>query len=103
MSFFLDHPVHYLSQYKNCLKKYFCRMGPNFDFKVRVGNHRLSNPDENEKEIKVSKIIIHEDFDTTYQSTENDICLLILSGKADISSPTVGIIELPEKNKEYRY
>merc|ERR1711973_359748 len=32
---------------------------------------------------------------------ENDICLMILSEKADNSSSSVGFIELPEKNTEY--
>ena len=83
------------------------------DITVRVGNYRLFQTDENEKEIKVSKIITHEGFDIDYDyyyddspdtnNFENDICLLFLSEKADNSSSSVGFIELPEKNTEYRY
>ena len=64
------------------------------------------------KEIKVSKIIVHEGFDLEYDyynydpnepnNYENDICLLFLSEKADNSSSSVGFIELPDENTEYR-
>ena len=80
-----------------------------WDITVIVGNHHLFQTDENEKEIKVSNIIIHEGFDVEYDyysydyiDYENDICLLILSEKADNSSSSVGFIELPDKNTEYR-
>jgi len=74
---------------------------------VKVGDYRLFEG----KEIKVSKIIVHEGFDLEYDyynydpnepnNYENDICLLFLSEKADNSSSSVGFIELPEKNTEY--
>ena len=81
-----------------------------WDITVIVGNHHLFQTDENEKEIKVSNIIIHEGFDLEYNyddyydytDYENDICLLILSEKADNSSSSVGFIELPDENTEYR-
>ena len=80
------------------------------DITVIVGNQHLFQTDENEKEIKVSNIIIHEGFDLEYNYVdyydytdyENDICLLILSEKADNSSSSVGFIELPDENTEYR-
>ena len=70
------------------------------DIIARVGQYRLGSiVDENQEDINVQKIIIHEDFDVV--TLENDICILHLEEKA-YNSSTVGIIGLPPKNKEYR-
>ena len=72
---------------------------------VRVGDHRISQHDSNEKDFKVSKVIIHENYngtETLFTDTENDICLLVLSNKVDTSSSSVGLIWIPEEQLEYR-
>jgi len=66
---------------------------------ARVGQYRLGSiVDENQEDINVQKIIIHEDFDVN--TLENDICILHLEEKA-YNSSTVGLIGIPPKNKEY--
>ena len=50
-------------------------------------------------DIAVSKVILHEDYDSW--TIYNDICLLELSGEADFSSSVIGAISLPSDGKEY--
>merc|ERR1712071_688876 len=66
---------------------------------VRVGNHHLYEDDPDQMDIAVSKVILHEDYDSW--TIYNDICLLELSGEADFSSSVLGAISLPSDGKEY--
>jgi len=65
---------------------------------VAVGNHRLSHQDSDQENIKVSKIVLHEDYDSW--TTQNDICLLKLEHDATLGDK-VNTIALPEANEEY--
>merc|ERR1711892_861784 len=58
-----------------------------------VGNHHLYEDDPDQMDIAVSKVILHEDYDSW--TIYNDICLLELSGEADFSSSVIGAISLP--------
>merc|ERR1712126_663328 len=60
---------------------------------VRVGNHHLYEDDPDQMDIAVSKVMLHEQYDSW--TIENDICLLELSGQADFSSSAIGPISLP--------
>merc|ERR1712131_494697 len=60
---------------------------------VRVGNHHLYDDDPDQMDIAVSKVMLHEQYDSW--TIENDICLLELSGQADFSSSAIGPISLP--------
>merc|ERR1712189_158921 len=60
---------------------------------VRVGNHHLYEDDPDQMDIAVSKVMLHEDYDSW--TIENDICLLELEGQADFSSSVIGSISLP--------
>merc|ERR1712228_1014528 len=51
---------------------------------VRVGNHHLYEDDPDQMDIAVSKVMLHEDYDSW--TIENDICLLELESQADFSS-----------------
>jgi len=66
---------------------------------VRVGNHHLYEDDPDQMDIAVSKVMLHEDYDSW--TIYNDICLLELSGEADFSSSVIGAISLPSDGKEY--
>merc|ERR1719508_81696 len=66
---------------------------------VRVGNHHLYEDDPDQMDIAVSKVILHEDYDSW--TIYNDIRLLELSGEADFSSSVIGAISLPSDGKEY--
>jgi len=66
---------------------------------VRVGNHHLYEDDPDQMDIAVSKVILHEDYDSW--TIENDICLLELEGQADFSSSVIGSISLPSSMEEY--
>ena len=50
-------------------------------------------------DIAVSEVILHEEYDSW--TTSNDICLLKLSGEADLSSSVIGAISLPTAHEEY--
>merc|ERR1711970_1583246 len=65
---------------------------------VAVGNHRLSHQDSDQENIKVSEIVLHEDYDSW--TTQNDICLLKLEHDATLGDK-VNTIALPEANEEY--
>merc|ERR1719410_2091815 len=45
---------------------------------VRVGNHHLYEDDADQEDFQVSKVILHEDYDSW--NINNDICLLELEG-----------------------
>jgi len=66
---------------------------------VEVGNHHLNKPDPDQKSIAVSKVNLHEDYDSW--TVYNDICTLDLAEEADLSSDVIDVIALPEENEEY--
>merc|ERR1712098_297208 len=51
---------------------------------VRVGSHKLHSDDEDQADIAVSKVIVHENYDDW--TISNDICILALADSADLSS-----------------
>merc|ERR1712002_257309 len=65
---------------------------------VAVGNHHLKTEDSDQENIKVSKIILHEDYDSW--TISNDICLLKLEHEATLGDK-VQLIDFPEANEEY--
>merc|ERR1719402_1487393 len=66
---------------------------------VRVGNHHLYEDDPDQKDIAVSRVMLHEDYDSW--TISNDICLLKLEESADFSSSVIGSISLPYSGEEY--
>jgi len=66
---------------------------------VRVGNHHLYEDDPDQMDIAVSKVMLHEDYDSW--TITNDICLLKLSESADFGSSVIGSISLPYSGEEY--
>merc|ERR1712080_522702 len=59
---------------------------------VEVGNHHLNKPDPDQKSIAVSKVSLHEDYDSW--TVYNDICTLDLAEEADLSSDVIDVIAL---------
>merc|ERR1712215_436415 len=59
----------------------------------------LSQPVTAEMDNAVSKVMLHEDYDSW--TIENDICLLELESQADFSSSVIGSISLPSSMEEY--
>merc|ERR1711936_605969 len=51
---------------------------------VRVGNHHLYEDDADQEDFQVSKVILHEDYDSW--NINNDICLLELEGTISMGS-----------------
>merc|ERR1719361_1382629 len=66
---------------------------------VRVGNHHLYEDDPDQKDIAVSRVVLHESYDSW--TVENDICMLKLDSNADFSSSVIGSISLPSNGEEY--
>merc|ERR1719397_1911421 len=66
---------------------------------VRVGNHHLYEDDPDKKDIAVSRVVLHESYDSW--TVENDICMLELEESADFSSSVIGSISLPSNGEEY--
>merc|ERR1719365_96834 len=60
---------------------------------VRVGSHKLYSEDFDQADIAVSRVIMHPNYDSW--TTSNDICILALSGRADLSSAYIDTISLP--------
>merc|ERR1719315_93664 len=66
---------------------------------VRVGSHMLYEEDEDQADIAVSQVILHEDYDDW--TISNDICILALADSADLSSQYIDTISLPASGEEY--
>merc|ERR1719508_16736 len=66
---------------------------------VRVGSHQLYEEDPDQADIAVSKVMLHEDYDSW--TVANDICLIELADQADFGSDVIGGIELPSDGEEY--
>merc|ERR1712121_382477 len=66
---------------------------------VRVGSQNLYEDDEDQADIAVTKVILHEDYDDW--TISNDICILELGGSADLSSQYIDTISLPASMAEY--
>merc|ERR1711964_904339 len=66
---------------------------------VRVGSHKLHSDDEDQADIAVSKVIVHENYDDW--TISNDICILALADSADLSSQYIDTISLPASGEEY--
>jgi len=75
-----------------------CSFGTASDLIVRAGSFHLYEEDAGEEDIKIKEVIMHEKFDGDYydDNYENDICLLVLEGKADLNNPNIGLIELSD-------
>lgn len=65
---------------------------------VAVGAHNLYSDDDDQENIQVSRVVMHEDYDDW--NINNDICLLELETAATMGSH-VGTISLPSANEEY--
>merc|ERR1712098_533802 len=57
---------------------------------VRVGSQNLYDEDEDQADIAVSKVILHESYDDW--TISNDICILELADSADLSSTYISTI-----------
>merc|ERR1712154_544888 len=66
---------------------------------VRVGSQNLYEDDEDQADIAVSAVILHENYDDW--TISNDICILQLAGSADLSSTYIDTIALPASMAEY--
>merc|ERR1719415_127996 len=66
---------------------------------VRVGNHHLYEDDPDQKDIAVSRVVLHESYDSW--TVENDICMLELEESAAFGSSVIGSISLPSNGEEY--
>jgi len=66
---------------------------------VRVGNHNLYEDDPEQKDIAVSRVMNHENYDSW--TIENDICMLELAEDADLSSNVISAISIPADGQEY--
>merc|ERR1719481_269526 len=55
---------------------------------VRVGNHHLYSDDPDQKDIAVSRVNLHPQYDSW--TISNDICILDLEESADLSSSNIG-------------
>ena len=64
-----------------------------------MGNHHLYQDDPEQKDIAVSKVWLHEDYDSW--TITNDICILDLEEAADFSSSVIGPISIPYDGEEY--
>merc|ERR1712071_520629 len=65
---------------------------------VAVGSHKLHSMDSDQENIQVSKVILHEDYDSF--NILNDICLLELESAATMGSH-VATIGFPSAGAEY--
>ena len=65
---------------------------------VAVGSHKLESLDADQENIQVSRVILHEDYDSF--NILNDICLLELE-RAATMGPHVSTIGFPRAGAEY--
>jgi len=70
-------------------------------YRVRVGEWFRYNDDEDEKDIKISKIIVHSEYNKPHPM-EHDIALLELAEDADFSGPFIGAACMPGQGDDYR-
>merc|ERR1712179_397466 len=66
---------------------------------VTVGEYDRRHDDGSEEDIAVTKVKLHEDYDSW--TINNDICILWLEKEADFSDSNIGPITLPESMEEY--
>merc|ERR1712183_931546 len=66
---------------------------------VRVGNHHLYSDDPDQKDIAVTKVNLHPEYDSW--TITNDICILDLEEAAGFSSRVIDSISLPYDGEEY--
>merc|ERR1712098_328398 len=64
---------------------------------VRVGSQNLYDEDEDQADIAVSKVILHESYDDW--TISNDICILELADSADLPAPTSAPSPCPAQEK----
>ena len=66
---------------------------------VSVGSYHLYEEDESQKDIAVSRVLLHPEYSAW--TLNNDICILVLAESADLSDPNIGVAALPEEGEEY--
>jgi trypsin len=66
---------------------------------VVVGAYIRNNADESEKDIAVSKLILHEDYNSN--TINNDICMLWLEEEANFADANIAAISLPMDMEDY--
>jgi len=72
-------------------------------FKVRVGDWHLNDDDGSEKDFKVAKITVHEEYKyPMYVKMNNDIALLKLEKPVNFDGPYAGPACLPTPGMNYR-
>merc|ERR1712002_1283229 len=69
-------------------------------FRVRVGEWHQKDDDGTEKDIQVSRIIVHADFNRPHQ-IEHDIALIKLAEDVDFSGPYAGAACMPNAGDDY--
>jgi secreted trypsin-like serine protease len=70
-------------------------------FRVRVGEWHQKDDDRTEKDIAVSKIIVHSQFNKPHQ-VEHDVALIKLASNVDFSGPYAGPACMPNAGDDYR-
>jgi len=69
-------------------------------FRVRVGEWHIKDDDNTEKDMQVSKIFVHEQYNTPHQ-IEHDVALIKLASAVDFSGPYAGPACLPNAGDDY--
>merc|ERR1712002_217786 len=69
-------------------------------FRVRVGEWHQKDNDGTEKDIQVSKIIVHSEFNKPHP-VEHDIALIKLATDVDFSGPYAGAACMPNAGEDY--
>ncbi|KAI2801783.1 hypothetical protein BLOT_009600 [Blomia tropicalis] len=62
----------------------FSRTRAPYNWKIKLGEHSLNNPDSTERDFNVIKVIIHEDYNS--QNQLNDIALIKLNQSVDFKT-----------------
>jgi len=70
-------------------------------FRVRIGEWHQQNDDGTEKDIAVSKIIVHSQFNKPHP-VEHDVALIKLASHVDFSGPYAGPACMPNAGDDYR-